>query len=204
LKGVAIVSIALSFFIAGCITSSKAVKPATCASEEKYIASEEKIPSQACPIPTEGFVAVGSEKSIEPDAVSDGPITYSQIIDVIDVFFDVQSGDARFLGPSDNGLMNLEMVGQKDEISQASLKLSYPKDITRSDSDLNNAVMLRFLKNIAPQYKEWPSDVRAMIDKFSTMQIGKKEKNKITLGHKIIQILYDKKIDTITLTVRIR
>jgi len=145
------VGLILCFFIGGCVTSSKTTKPTTCVAEEKATVLEKEDVSQRCPFIAEAVAA----KS---------PITYSGITDVIDVFFEIKSeeagfGGTKFSGTSDNTLMDLEMAGQKDEISQASLKLSYPEGIGEVDSDLNNAVMLRFLKNAAPGYKEWPKDV---------------------------------------------
>jgi len=41
-----------------------------------------------------------------------------------------------------------------------------------------------------------------MMDRFSSMEIGKREKDRILSGKRIIDVIYDKKIDTITLTVK--
>ena len=179
------VGITLCLFIAGCVTSSETLRP---------VASVDAVVLEESP-----FTA-------EQDLASN-PITYSSITNVIDVFFEIKSektnfSETRFSGTSDNNLMNLEMVSQEDEILEASLRLNYPKDITDVDFDLNSAVMLRFLKNAAPGYKEWPKDTKGIMDKFSSMQIDKKEKDIIALDKRIIYVLYDKKIDSITLIVK--
>ncbi len=188
-----VVGITLCFFIVGCVTSSKTTRPTTCISKENSTALEE-VGLQRCPFTAETVTV-------------DKPITYSGITNVIDVFFEIQSketgfGETKFLGSSDNALMNLEILGREEEVLEASLKLSYPKDIRNVDSDLNNAVMLRFLKNVSLGYKEWPKDVKGIMNKFSSMEIGKREKDRIVLGKRIIDVIYDKKIDTITLTVK--
>jgi len=186
------VGITLCFFITGCVTSSETLRPAACISKEKTAASDDAVVPSGCPFAADRLAIFSPS----------GPITYSGITNVIDVFFEIKAEKTRFSGTSDNNLMNLEMVGQEDEILEASLRLNYPKDIKDVDFDLNSAVMLRFLKNAAPGYKKWQKDVKGIMDKFSSMRIGKKEKDKIVLGKRIINVLYDKNINAIILTVK--
>ena len=136
-------------------------------------------------------------------------MTYSQITNLIGEFLDVQviedaSGYPKYLGASDNGLVSLEIIGEKYNVLRSSLKVSYPDGISSSNTDLNNAMMLRFLRNIAPEFREWSSRVGNIVNEFHSTQPGGTREESIGLDKSIIEVSYDKAVDAITLTARPR
>lgn len=193
-------------FIAGCVASSQTVKPSTVPEESGSIIQAQAMP--ATPPIAEQPVAESVPQIVEQVVGQQQiEITYAQITNLLSEFVDIQpvediSGTPRFLGTSDNGLVTLEIIGSKDNISQASMKLVYPKDIVVVDADLNKAMLLRFLRNAAPEFTEWPSRVDGIITKFAAMDIGVEEKEKSTYGEKVIETLYNKNIDSVTVTVK--
>ena len=198
------VFIIFGLVISGCVATSKTVRP-TSLPETKAPVAQEKVLPEILP------AAGQSVTEIHP-LVSDVPqqqvkMTYSQITNMIDEFLDIQSvetssGQHKFLGVSEDNLVTLELIGGRDNILQASIKLIYPKHIEQVNTDLNNAMMLRFLRNAASGFEKWSTTVKDIANKFHTMDIGNREEDKIILGEKIVQIFYDKDAESITVTVR--
>lgn len=136
-------------------------------------------------------------------------IQYSQITNLISEFIDMKdssaiSGENGYLGVSENKLTVFEIKGNKDDVKEASMKLIYPKGIDKTSAELNNAMMSRFLKNIAPEFQDWQGRIKEILDKFHSMQTGVQATNleNIRLSNKIIQILYDKNADYIVVTLK--
>ncbi|MFC1623886.1 hypothetical protein ACFL28_01000 [Candidatus Omnitrophota bacterium] len=208
-KKMALVIACLS--IAGCAVSSQTVKPistqevsAPQALPETVAITEEIIEEEIATLPITKEPEI---VQIIKDVQAPGRITYSQITNLIDGFLDVQptedaSGQSKFLGLSENKLVTLEMVGTKDDILQTSIELIYPKNIETIDADLNNALMLRFLRNAVPGFKGWPASVTDIMNKFNSIQLGSTKEERILIGKKIIDVLYDKDISSITVTVK--
>ena len=184
-----VLSLLFIISISGCVTSSKVVQPEP---EGPDLVLEEHVPIG-------NFIA---EPSLERPI-----ITYSQITNLIGEFLEIQSlkdssGETKFSGVSDDKLVRLEMIGEKDNIGQASIELAYLKDIEPINKDLNKAMMLRFLRNAAPEFEKWPSSVEDIISRFDSMDKNTTEEDRIALDKKIIDILYDKRIpSSIRLTV---
>ena len=205
------VFIILSLFISGCAVTSKTVRP-TRVTEASAPVTQEKMLPHIHPIVDESVAEVHpmaldapeiAEESVPQQQVK---MTYSQITNMIGEFLDIQSvetdhGQYKFSGISENNLVTLELIGARDNISQASMILVYPEDIEPLNTDLNNAMMIRFLRNVAPEFEEWSTSVKDITGKFYATDIGSTEEEEIILGEKIIQILYDKNIDSITLRV---
>ena len=188
-------------FISGCATGSKTAKPTD--TPERLSPAERPVAEILLP-------AVYEVPQIKEEFASRQQVrmTYSQITNRIGRFLDIQAVEDdidrnKFLGISEDSLVTIEIVGEESNISQASMKLIYPKDIAPINIDLNNAMMLRFLRNIAPEFKRWPASVEDITEKFHTMNIGSIDEDEIALGEKIIQILYDRNIDSITVLVKI-
>jgi hypothetical protein len=110
-------------------------------------------------------------------------------------------GELRFLGFSENKLVSLEIIGNKDNVSEASMKLFYPNDIDVFNIDLNEAMMFRFLNNIAPEFGMWQSKVKDIVGRFNSMGPNISERESMVFNKKIIYILYDKKASSIILRV---
>lgn len=195
----------LGLFISGCATTPKTLEPTTAPEKQAPIVKGQMLPEMPPvtkqPVVAKG-VAIPQQQTI---------ITYSQVTNLIEEFLDIKpiesvSGKPMFLGTSETNLVTLEIIGDKDSVSQTSMRLIYPKDIETINVDLNNAMMLRFLKNVAPEFEEWPSRVKEIINKFSSIEAGNREKENIALDKKIIQVLYErnKNINSIILTVKLR
>ena len=208
----------LVLFISGCITTAKTVKPTT-----MPVGPVSTVQKQTFPVPVKQPVAkeniaVAPSPKVHPaiakaspvsreSMIQEPPITYSQITNVIDEFLDIKpveviSGKHRFLGISENNLVTLEVLGSADNVSEASMKLVYPNDIEKINADLNNAMMLRFLRNIAPEFKDWSNRMQGILKRFYGVASGNIAEDKITFGQKILHILYDRKTNSITLTLR--
>ena len=181
----------LILFISGCVASSKTTRPIS-------------IPKAPTPIIEQPVEALPSELPVVKEKPA---FTYSQITNLISKFLDIQpagevSGKQRFMSTSENSLVSLEIIGSMDNVSEASMSLVYPKDIEIINSDLNNAMMVRFLRNIAPEFNDWSNRTKDILNKFYAMNIGETGEEIIVLGEKTIQVLYDRNIDSISLTVR--
>ena len=155
-------------------------------------------------IPEAGIVAL-EERSL-PESLADIKVSYSDITNLIGEFLDIQSietpsGQPKFLGVSENALVTLEIIGEKEDVEQASMKVFYPEDIEVVNAELNNAMMIRFLKNSAPEFaeQEWSNKFEEMINRFYLMQPGDVEEDEIMLlGGNVIRISYDKNTSSIT------
>ncbi|MBU4343327.1 MAG: hypothetical protein KJ902_04350 [Candidatus Omnitrophica bacterium] len=181
--------------IAGCVSSSKTVMPS------------DAPPQPSVPVVAEEVIAEVPLVIEKPVKIEEPVrITYNQITNLIGEFLDIQSlqgGSEQpiFLGTSDNKLITLEIVGEKDNVIEASMRLAYPADINAVNTDLNNAMMLRFLRNAASEYTEWPVKIKEIMSRFNSLQIGARQEDAIALERKVIQVLYDKNINAITLTL---
>ncbi|MBU1061294.1 MAG: hypothetical protein KJ952_01025 [Candidatus Omnitrophica bacterium] len=199
-------------FISGCVATSKTVTPPGIPGKTTPVV-QEKVIQESSPIAEEKVAEVRDDvqdfapvrKEKEPITEKGGParITHSQITNLISEIFDIQSsetlsGQPRFSGTSENNLATLEIIGEKDDVLQASVKLMYPKDVEAINIDLNNAIMLRFLRNVAPEFEDWSSRVKDIIAKFYSTEKDDRERDKITLAGKNIEILYNKESILIT------
>jgi hypothetical protein len=210
-----LVILVLFLFVSGCATTGSNVPKQT---EEQARILKEQMPAQPAPeavMKKKETIAAGpvlaQQTLTEAPEVAEVPrVTYVQITNLISEFLDIKeenntpAGQPRYLGLSENKLVTLEIVGDKEKVAIASIKLIYPDDIENVSADLNNAMMLRFLKNVAPEIKEWSISVKDIMNKFSSMQIGQTKEEDIALQHKMIKILYDKTAASVTVTVRIR
>lgn len=195
----------LCLFVAGCAARSKVIKEAV---KEQKVRKDMTVASVPIPSPAP---SIEKPQSFQP-AIPEQPavpekITYNQITNLIGEFLDIKaaddaSGQPRFVGTSENKLVILEMIGDKDNISITSIKLVYPDDIEPVNADLNNAMMLRFLKNVAPEVKDWSSNIKDIVNRFHSLQLGDKKEETILLGGKDIKIVTDKSSNSITVIAR--
>jgi hypothetical protein len=82
-------------------------------------------------------------------------LSTTQIMNYLTSFFgplergDIDDGTPRYMSTSSNGLVILELQGQRENVSSAALIVGLPSD--RQDLVMENtAISLRFLKNVAP------------------------------------------------------
>ncbi|MBU1912438.1 MAG: hypothetical protein KKB22_02755 [Candidatus Omnitrophica bacterium] len=205
--------------VSGCVTGAKEVKPSSEKAvntvpsiEEKDISETQKVFSGNAgePVtPTPVSIVEPAPYNIPEPIPEPSKIQYSQITNLISEFIDMKdssaiSGENGYLGVSENKLTVFEIKGNKDDVKEASMKLIYPKGIDKTSAELNNAMMSRFLKNIAPEFQDWQGRTKEILDKFHSMQTGVQATNleNIRLSNKIIQILYDKNADYIVVTLK--
>jgi hypothetical protein len=193
----------LIFVISGCAATSKSIESDAVPKASTPQLQEQLLPS--IPPIAESDIVV-QEKNVAPlqvVPVEDSGIGYSRITNIISEFIDIQpvEGELRFLGFSENKLVSLEIIGNKDNVSEASMKLFYPNDIDVFNIDLNEAMMFRFLNNIAPEFGMWQSKVKDIVGRFNSMGPNISERESMVFNKKIIYILYDKKASSIILRV---
>ena len=195
MKKINLLSLAVIFILAisGCVTGSKTVEPSTRA--------DNSAPPIAVP-----------RKPLKSYSWKSAKIQYSQITNLISEFIDIKEtslvpGENSYSGISENKLTIFEIRGPKDDVKEASMKLIYPKGIDKASAELNNAMMSRFLKNIAPELPDWDNRIKEILNKFHSIAPGAqgvaREDIKIN-NFKIIQILYDKNTSYITVTLKPR
>ena len=218
MKNIALVIIFV-LAVSGCVTGAKEVKPSSEKAINTIPSIEEKDVSEIQQVfsgNAEEMVTLSPVSIVEPAPYNipkpipePGKIQYSQITNLISEFIDMKdsravSGENGYSGVSENELIIFEIKGNKDDVKEASMKLIYPKGIDKTNTELNNAMMYRFLKNIAPEFQDWQGRTKEILDKFHSMQTGVQVSNQegIGLSNKIIQILYDKNADYIMVTLK--
>lgn len=204
-------------FASGCATTTKTSKQPNVL-QGPLPAVEEQLPPKTPPITNiegeiqnvplqEAELDIPAAIQIPTETAAPSKITYLQITNLINEFLDIEpveaaSGQPRYIGTSENKLVTLELIGDKDNIAIATMKLIYPKDIEPVNVDLNNAMMLRFLKNVAPDVKEWSNNVKDITSRLYSMQLGQTKEEEISLQDKLIKILYDRNSSSITVTAK--
>jgi hypothetical protein len=224
-------SIVLILAISGCVTGSKTVKPSSNKAdtpapkviEEKRV-SEAPIVVSNVPAKQPLQVTQAVYKKVNYNPVAEpakktvnkiqskktvNKIQYSQIANLISEFIDIKEKDAiagenSYAGVSENNLTILEIKGDKNDVKEASMKLIYPKGIDKVTAELNNAMMSRFLKNAAPEFSDWHSRIKEILNKFYSLETGSKgiETEDVQLSDRVIHILYDKNADYIVVTMK--
>jgi len=204
MKNIAL-AIMFALVVSGCVTGAKEVKPSSEKAVNTAPSIEEKNTGEsATPTPVSIVKHVPYNPMPEPNKIQ-----YSQITNLIREFIDIKdnstiSGENGYLGVSENKLAVLEIKGNKNDVREASMKLIYPKGIDKTSAELNNAMMYRFLKNIAPEFQDWQGRTKEILDKFHAMQTGVKiiGQEDIRLSNKVIQIRYDTNAEYIVVTLR--
>ena len=203
--------------ISGCVTGSKTVKPSSSEAVKHVPVIEEKKVSET-PItvsqdPVEPAIHTPSQvvgyPSMPQPIRQPVKMQYSQIANIVSEFIDMKEksdvpGESRYVGVSENKLTILEIKGDKDDVKEASMKLVYPKGIDKTSAELNNAMMSRFLRNIAPEILDWHNRVETILNKFSSLGTGSEgiSEENIPLSYKSIKILCDKNADYIVVTLK--
>lgn len=203
----------LILFVSGCTATSKSVKSDRSVKSRTSVVKDsgrEERPTATKKITAVKVAAKTDDvpRSIKSPVV-ETPMTHSQITNVISEFLSIQStenasGEPVFLGSSENKLVSLKLTGDARDISEASLELTYPEDIDSVNADLNNAMMLRFFRNISPGTTDWQDQVKEIVDRFHALSAGSREKGDIMSERGAIEVLYDKNKGAIRLTIRSR
>ncbi|MFH1854007.1 MAG: hypothetical protein ABH815_01705 [Candidatus Omnitrophota bacterium] len=194
--------IMIGLFVSGCAASTKtAVKSTPVSPAPEHLVVVEPVVEKEAVKEAPVVVKVSQVR----ETVLPARITYAQVTNLIDEFLDIKaadniSGQPHYIGTSENKLVTLEIIGENDNIAIASIKLIYPKDIESVNADLNNAMMLRFLKNVAPEIKDWPSNIQDIINRFYSLRLGEKKEENISSNNKNIKIVCDENEGAIIIT----
>jgi hypothetical protein len=126
-------------------------------------------------------------------------ISYNQVVSYLEEQMpmfrgtDIQ-GQANYVGQTIDNLALLQIIGNKENISQASIMIGIPND-SQIILLRNTAMMMRFLKNTVPEWEgafEWCTD--ALVEAY------KQEKEiKIIKGQKLISVLNNSGLGLITI-----
>jgi len=106
-------------------------------------------------------------------------------------------GEDRYMGTASSGLATLEIIGGKDNITQASLMIGIPNDSPILVTE-NSAIMLRFLKNAVPEWEDITDWFTASLEELTYSSNGKIEK---LYGDKVIKLTLIKELGMMMATV---
>jgi hypothetical protein len=129
-------------------------------------------------------------------------VSYDQMMSYLSNSFTMEEstpvdGEDRYMGTSSSGLAVLEIIGEKDNITQTSLMIGIPND----DSSLvveNSAIMVRFLKNAVPEWDGITDWFTASVGEFTD---SSREETEKLYGNKVIRLTLIKQIGMMTATV---
>lgn len=143
-----------------------------------------------------------SEKSVaENRAIG---ISYYQVMEYLSNFFLMEKstpvrGQERYMGQTPDNLAILEIIGNKNNISQATIMIGIPNDAP--DKLVRNTVLaIRFLENTVPEWtdsNEWiTANAKRVADIPGVSDV------KVVKGNKLITMTFLKPFGMLTLTVK--
>lgn len=196
------------FILSGCVTANKNIETDAISGEP---AIQENVVTEDIVEPAAVVKTMEPIRELRPEAASvisaKEPMTYSEVTNLISEFIDIQQvqgnfKEPKYSGTSENNLVTLELIGDKNNLSKASIRLTYAEGIASIDADLNRAMMLRFLRNAVPEIEDWPGRVNNIVQRFNSLPVNTKQQEKIAAGSKVIDIIYDRKKSAITVTIQ--
>jgi hypothetical protein len=131
-------------------------------------------------------------------------LTYKQVAQYLDRSISMSKssdvgGQPRYMGQSSDGLAILEIIGDKNDISQATIMIGVPND-SHAKLISNTALLVRFIKNIDPAWgggADWAAS--ALQNASST---GNPQST--VRGNKLIKLSTIKSVGLVSLTVKHR
>ncbi len=107
-------------------------------------------------------------------------------------------GQTRYLGTTNDKLAILEVIGQKKNISQATLVIGLPKD-SQPILMRNGAMLLRFMTNIAP---DWSDSTRWATNALGQVTSSSNNSTYTIRGNKRIEMTFQRQLAMVLLTVK--
>ena len=107
-------------------------------------------------------------------------------------------GRPRYMGQSSGGLANLEIIGDKRDISSTYLMIGLPNDAPNLLAE-NTAILLRFLRNAIP---EWPQSDKWVLNTIQTLIAQSNTEESTKFGHKKIKVSVIKELGFVGVSVR--
>ncbi|WP_461518093.1 hypothetical protein [Porticoccus sp.] len=116
-------------------------------------------------------------------------VSFDQVKADLDTYITLEesspvNGQDRYMGLSVDGVALLEVIGPKHDVVQASLMVGLPNDAPEILAR-NSAILIRFLKNVTPEWEGGAEWATAAISKV-TANPGEKEQK--VIGSKLITI----------------
>ena len=143
-----------------------------------------------------------SEKSVaENRAIG---ISYYQVMEYLSKFFLMEKstpvrGQERYMGQTPDSLAILEIIGNKNNISQATIMIGIPNDVP--DKLVRNTIfVIRFLENTVPEWTNSNEWITANAKRVADIQ-GVSDA-KVVKGNKLITMTFLKPLGMLTLTVK--
>ena len=131
-------------------------------------------------------------------------ISYYQVMEYLSKFFLMEKstpvrGQERYMGQTPDSLAILEIIGNKNNISQATIMIGIPNDVP--DKLVRNTIFaIRFLENTVPEWtnsNEWiTANAKRVAD------IPGVSDAKVVKGNKLITMTFLKPLGMLTLTVK--
>jgi hypothetical protein len=106
-------------------------------------------------------------------------------------------GEDRYMGQTESKLGMLETIGKKENLTSASLMVFFPNDKPELVVE-NTAIALRFLKNVAPEWKDSSDWFNEAIEKFGR---GVTKESKV-IGEKAIEMTFVKEFGMVMVTAK--
>lgn len=130
-------------------------------------------------------------------------ISYDQLMNYLSNSFKMGksiplNGQDRYIGQTSDGLLTLELIGDKQNIIQAGLIIGIPNDNSKAIIT-NSAILLRFLKNAVP---EWPNSADWATNTINKINNSTIEKEKKVYRNKIIEISVLRNMGMILISIK--
>ncbi len=129
-------------------------------------------------------------------------ISYNQIMEYLDQYISMsKSSDVRsqprYMGQTSDDLAILEIIGNKKDVSQATLMIGIPNDAPKI-LVRNTAILLRFMENVAPEWKLGSDWATSALERVSSTG----EPEEIIRGSKSIKLSLIKVLGIVSVTVK--
>jgi len=131
-------------------------------------------------------------------------ISYNKVLENLEDKFVMKEatpvdGETRYMSETTDSLATMEIIGEKNNVSQATLMIGLPND----DNGIllsNTTTLLVFLKNTFPEnYNEVKDWTMNSVDEFNSSD---KEENEKIFGEKSIKVSILKSLGILTITVK--
>jgi hypothetical protein len=129
-------------------------------------------------------------------------ISYNQIMEYLDQYIPMSKssdvrGQPRYMGQTSDNLAMLEIIGIKNDVSQATLMIGIPNDSPKI-LIRNSGILLRFIENIAPEWKAGSDWATSALKRLGSTG----EPEEIIKGSKSIKLSLIKVLGIVSVTVK--
>ena len=150
---------------------------------------------------TEDEIKEEIEPQEEPQQETLG-ISYNQMMNYLSNFFTMEKstpvdGQDRYMGETSSGLAILEIIGEKEDITQTTLLIGIPSDNYEILIE-NSAILIRFLKNAVPEWEESSDWATTSLEKMTESTSTREEE---IYGNKLIKMYLIREFGMVTVTV---